>query len=206
MRTFEMYSELLGLPYDDGDRDCYGLCRRFYLKNYDIELPNYARSSSFFADGIAASLIADFFIASDFKVVDVPFNRLEVGDGLLLCVPVPGWPRGEANHVGVYVGNGLFAHHLINKQSCEDSLSDAWKRRILSVVRHPMVTEKNKEMTSGAKVDVLSLLPDHVKQKYGLVAPAVLEPVVRESGVDPDRQPDSGAAKRKSKPRSKSVG
>ena len=166
MRYFDRYKHLLNLPYDDGDADCYGLVRRFYADNYGIELPNYARSSSFFSDGI--DLVTPFIQEEDFKVVDCAPSRLEVGDGLLLCVPGRQWPEGMINHIAVFVGNGTFLHHLYLKPSCEDYMSPSWSRRIMGVLRHPEIAEKNAAFLSQDSVDLLTLLPDHVKRKHGI--------------------------------------
>lgn len=166
MRYYDRYKHLLGVPYDDGDRDCYGLCRRFYMDNYDIVLPNYARSSSFFAEGV--DLVSVFLCEEDFKVVDCATSSLEVGDGLLLCVPGRHWPEGHINHLGVYVGNGTFIHHLFNKPSSEDYIDVAWSRRIMGVVRHPEIAEKNAVSLAADSINILDVLPDHVKRKHGI--------------------------------------
>lgn len=168
MRYFDRYKHLLNLPYDDGDADCYGLGRRFYQDNYQIELPNYARSSSFFADGI--DLVTPFIQEQDFQVVDCAPSCLEVGDGLLMCVPGRQWPMGITNHIAVFVGNGTFIHHLYQKPSCEDYMDAAWSRRIMAVLRHPEIAEKNASFLARESVNIIDMLPDHVKRKYGIQA------------------------------------
>lgn len=181
MQYFDMYSDLIGLPYDDGDADCYGLCRRYYLKNYQIELPNYARSADFFGAGL--DLIEPFLQDSDFKVVDVSPSRLQIGDGLLLHVPNRSTPDGKVNHVGVFVGNGSFLHHLWQKPSCEDYITPQWSRRIMAVVRHPDIAQMTAALFRREPVDFISLLPDHVKHKHGLLAPPVLDSGQGEGGA-----------------------
>lgn len=198
MRYFDMYESLLGVPYDDGDHDCYGLCRRYYEKNYGMSLPNYARSADFFSAGI--DLVSQFLLEADFAVVDVPLSRMEPGDGLLLCVPVRGWPQSRVNHVGVFVGNGTFIHHLWGKESCEDYLDATWARRILSVVRHPDIAEKNAAMIQATAVDFLSMLPDHVKRKHGLSVETVLDATEGASGAATPGSKRRRAAKPKRNP------
>lgn len=167
MNYHEVFAHLLGTPYVDGTDDCYGLCRRYYADCYGIELPNYARSADFFADGI--DLIGPFLLEEGFAVVDVPLDKLQVGDGLLISVRRR-WmaEQGVVNHVGVYVGNHTFLHHMYERPSCEEALTTQWKQRITAVLRHPDVTDKNAVDLSRNPTDILSLLPDHVKQRYGI--------------------------------------
>lgn len=183
MSYFDKYSQFLGIPYDDGDADCYGLCRRYYAANYGIELPDYARSADFFAADI--DLITPFLLEEGFVVVDAPLDRLETGDGLLLCVRSRSWPAGKINHVAVYVGNQMILHHMYEKPSCEDAFTTSWKSRVMAVIRHPEISAKNAELASAASVDLISLLPDHVKQKYGLIAAPVLDSNSGEGGPSP---------------------
>lgn len=173
MSYYDTYRHLLGIPYDDGDRDCYGLCRRYYVDCYDVELPNYARSASFFGEGI--DLVTPFLAEEEFKVIDVSLDRLEPGDGLVIRVPRPGFPVGVANHVAVFVGNHTFLHHMLDKPSSEEYLTDAWRRRILFVVRNPAITAANAERVQKNRVNFLDLVPDHVKQRIGLPPPSSLE-------------------------------
>ena len=37
------YEHLIGIEYKHGSNDCYGLIRRFYKDNFDLNLRNYAR-------------------------------------------------------------------------------------------------------------------------------------------------------------------
>ena len=172
MNYYEKYQHLIGLPYDDGDADCYGLCRRFYADNYGIELPNYARSADFFDGGV--DLVTPFLSEEKFAIIDVSIDRLEVGDGLLLCVPIPGRPKQKINHVGVFVGNRTFLHHMYLKPSCEDAMTPRWFNRVMAVIRHPEIAEANAKAAAVQAVNVLDLIPDHVKQRYGIPATPVL--------------------------------
>lgn len=191
---YSRYGHLLGATYDDGNRDCYGLCRRFYAENYDIELPDYARSADFVYDGF--NQVEQYLVEIDFKVVDVAPSRLEFGDALFFNVP-NAQRYTQVNHLGVYVGNGLFIHHLFDKTAQEDPLTDAWKRRILAVARNDLVTAENRKWHAANAVDLLSLLPEHVKRQFGLGATTVLEPAVRESRGGIARPYDCGTEERK---------
>jgi cell wall-associated NlpC family hydrolase len=184
MSNYDRYKHLINLAYDDGDKDCYGLCRQFYLDNYDIELPNYARSSSFFSEGI--DLIAPFLRDSDFKVVDVAPSLLEVGDGLMFTVRRP-WMRGEQmiNHVAVFVGNGTFLHHLYDKPSCEDYIAGPWSRRLMAVVRHPDVAALNAAYVGRNAVQLFDILPNYAKRRLSQKAPGILDSSTGEGRTDP---------------------
>ena len=174
MRYYDTYSHLLGLPYDEGDADCYGLGRRFYLSLYQIEIPNYARSSAFF--GSHVDLFKSFLQETDFESVDCSLDKLQFGDGLLLAVPHRTTPIGMVNHLAVFVGNGTFLHHPFGRPSCEDYMTPQWKRRVVNVVRSYEVTRANDELFRQSSVDILSLVPDHVKRKLSVAATPVVEP------------------------------
>jgi cell wall-associated NlpC family hydrolase len=168
--NYDRYSHLLGVAYDEGDHDCYGLALRFYRDVYGLDIPDYARSMEFFQKKV--NLIAAFLADSGFTVQDIPLDRLEPGDGLLLSVPAS-WMGGmpEVNHVGVYVGNGMFLHHLYQRPSAEDAFDIRWMRRVRAVVRHPEIARGNNEILMKGSIDFLSLLPEHVRQRHTPTAP-----------------------------------
>lgn len=148
-----------GTPYKLGRDDCYGLVRRWYRDKYGLNLTNYARPFAFEEDGL--NLLTDYFNKEGFVIVSVPFNRLEIGDGILMRLANR---TGHVNHVGVYVGNQYMLHHLFNQKSVADPLNSRWTSRVVDVVRHPDVTAKNMELMET--IDILHLLPPHLKAKY----------------------------------------
>lgn len=139
MALYDAYKHLVGLPYEEGNQDCYGLFRRYYKDNYGLELENYARPGDFAHAGL--DLIMDYFKDEGFKLVEASLHRLELGDAVLCRIN--GAPL--CNHVGVYVGNQMVLHHLYASLSKDEPYTDRWKSRTLSVVRHPEVTKKNLE-------------------------------------------------------------
>ena len=151
------YENLIGLPYVDGDQDCYGLLRQYYAQVYGLRLRNYARPIEF-ADYL--NLIADNFTREGFQICETSLDQLEVGDGLLFCLN----RHKYVNHVGAFVGNGWMLHHLYNQPSQKDALTTSWRRRVVSVVRHPDISEQNKLLPT--QVNFLDLLPPHVKARY----------------------------------------
>jgi cell wall-associated NlpC family hydrolase len=160
MSLYEKYTVgYEGVPYKVGRDDCYGLARRWLKDKYGVTLTNYARPFGFEEEGL--NLLTDFFQKEGFVIVSVPFNRLEIGDGLIMRLANR---SGNPNHVGVYVGNGYMLHHLYNQKSVADPLTTRWTSRVVDIYRHPDVTAKNQEL--NAKVDILNFLPPHLKAKY----------------------------------------
>lgn len=155
-RLADLAPQFVGLPYRDGLQDCYGLVRQAYLKAYGIQLRNYARPIGFDHDGM--DLIRDNFAREGFVAVDTPLTLLEPGDGLLFRVA-----SQLVNHVGVVTCGTMFLHHLYQRASSHDRLDPRWQNRLVTVVRHPDITELNKEL--GEKVDILDLLPPHLRQR-----------------------------------------
>ncbi len=131
------YLGLEGLPYVEGRDDCYGLLRKYYWKNYQIRLENYARPFGFSFQGM--DLINKNLEQEGFEYIDLSLNHLEIGDGLVMSIG----RTPLANHVAVYVGNRMILHHLQGQKSIAENLSDRWKARVLNTVRHPKVTEQN---------------------------------------------------------------
>jgi cell wall-associated NlpC family hydrolase len=101
----------------------------------------------------------------------VPFNRLEIGDLLMMRLANR---SGHANHIGVYVGNGYMLHHLFNQKSVADPLTDRWTGRVLDVIRHPDITAKNLELVE--KVDIMNFLPPHLRARYERITAGSVEP------------------------------
>lgn len=146
-------------PYVVGKDDCYGLVRRWMKDKYDLSLTNYARPFGF--DDLGLNLLTDYFSREGFQIVSVPFNKLEIGDLLLMRLANR---SGFPNHIGIYVGNGYLLHHVFGYQSKADPLSKQWTSRVIDVIRHPAVTEKNHELIE--KVDLINFLPPHLRDKY----------------------------------------
>jgi cell wall-associated NlpC family hydrolase len=156
------------IPYVVGKDDCYGLVRRWLKDKFELNLTNYARPFGFDDQGL--NLLTDFFSREGFQIVSVPTNKLEIGDLLLMRLANR---SGYANHIGIYVGNGYLLHHLFAAKSKADPLSKQWTSRIIDVIRHPDVTEKNKELIE--KVDLMNFLPPHLKARYERLAAGTLE-------------------------------
>ena len=152
-------SDLEGIPYLTGKDDCYGLMRKYFLKEYGLKLSNYARPFDFGRQGI--DLISENISREGFENVDVPLPMLEVGDGITFAIT----GSRIANHIAVYVGNNFVLHHLYKAKSCKENFSNMWKSHVLNVVRHPEVARQN-SLRVTPTLDILSLLPPHVRAQF----------------------------------------
>ena len=148
--------DYLGRRYLDGRHDCYGLVRDFYRREYGLTLRNYARPVGFDHSGLL--LLTDNFRREGFEIVNTPIALLEPGDGLLMMLA-----SRQVNHVGVYIGERRFLHHLYQRPSSAEMLDPRWQQRLSLIVRHPDVTEQNRR--NQPKQVFLDLLPPHLRNK-----------------------------------------
>lgn len=148
--------DYLGRRYLDGRHDCYGLVRDFYRREYGLTLRNYARPVGFDHSGLL--LLTDNFRREGFEIVNTPISLLEPGDGLLMMLA-----SRQVNHVGVYIGEKKFLHHLYQRPSSAEMLDPRWQQRLSLIVRHPDVTEQNRR--NQPKQVFLDLLPPHLRNK-----------------------------------------
>ena len=148
--------DYLGRRYLDGRHDCYGLVRDFYRREYGLTLRNYARPVGFDHSGLL--LLTDNFRREGFEIVNTPIALLEPGDGLLMMLA-----SRQVNHVGVYIGEKKFLHHLYQRPSSVETLDPRWQQRLSLIVRHPDVTEQNRR--NQPKQVFLDLLPPHLRNK-----------------------------------------
>lgn len=104
--------------------DCFELVRDYYRREYSHEIGQYCRQWDWFE---TENLFDDYFTAEGF--VEVSIDQIEPGDVVFFGI------RSEkTNHIGVYVGNDRFLHHLTNRFSEYDTLA-RWRRHVLRVVR-----------------------------------------------------------------------
>lgn len=129
------FAKYLGFPYREGKHDCYSVLRNILRDRWAIRLPNFARPTEFWSDPNLDlySMYAEFGFR---QVFDQPF---EVGDVLLM-------PLGTAmnSHAVMVLEDNKILHHLPGQLSSLDPLMPKWGRRGNIVLRHPDVSEKNK--------------------------------------------------------------
>ncbi len=153
----DSYKHLLGLPYKSGSQDCYGLALRYYSEVYNLKLSDFARPDGWWNDP-SMDLINECLQSDGWKNVGMNTKALKLGDGLVFSLI-----NGRANHCGIYVGNGMFIHHVYGRFSAEEALMDKWTSRLLMIVRHPDISKSNHQ--NQPKTDALSILPEHIRAK-----------------------------------------
>lgn len=123
---YTKYSKFLNLDYNQGFQDCFGLINDFYKDIYGIEFQDYARPVDFYLPEL--NLIPKF--AQDMGLQERALSRQLLREGDILVFKCAG---NYPNHVGIYVGNNLFIHHMENNKSKEDNLDHRWFRRLVTV-------------------------------------------------------------------------
>ena len=96
-------------PWAHGTLDCYGLVRDYYWEILQVDLPDFERKDNWWFEG--GNLYLDNLSKAGFSRVP----ELKTHDAILMQIlgsPVP-------NHVGVYLGDGVMLHHLLEKVSCK---------------------------------------------------------------------------------------
>lgn len=156
--SYESYKHLLGRPYISGKDDCYGLAINYYFDVYGVKIVNAARPEGWW-NHPEINLLDDFMEVDKWERLGTNTRALKPGDGLVFSLIT-----GKANHVGVYVGNGMFIHHVWNRYSCEEALLDKWTARLLMIIRHEEVAQIGMDMTP--KTQMIDLLPERLRAKY----------------------------------------
>lgn len=124
--NYSKYSHLLDKNYSQGNTDCFSILMEFYNDIFGIEIPNYARPDGYFLPHI--DLIPK--IAADLGLKTRALSRIDLRDGDILTFRVA---SEYTNHVGIYVGNNSFIHHITATKSREDNLDQRWFRRLTGV-------------------------------------------------------------------------
>lgn len=153
MSPYDDYRKYLGRPYILGLDDCYGLLVDYYREQFDLRLTNFARPEDMWVELIGKHLEDDGWVKKN-----INWRQLQPGDAMTFMVA-----SHEVNHVGVYLGNGIFMHHLYNRLSSEDSLYPKWSERLEGVYRHPKVDEAVKSKIT--KISLADLAPPTIKRK-----------------------------------------
>jgi proteasome lid subunit RPN8/RPN11 len=116
---------LVGRKFVHGILDCYALIRDWYEREMGITLKEYNRSDDWWQRG--ENLYISQYEDAGFEVANEP---LEIGDVIIMQIRAP-----EPNHAGVYIGEGLFLHHLYGRLSSRDVYGGYWKEKTRLIVR-----------------------------------------------------------------------
>jgi proteasome lid subunit RPN8/RPN11 len=122
---------LYGREFLHGVLDCYALIRDWYLAERGIVLPDFERKDGWWDDGHSNLYIAHY---QDAGFRDVGRDvTLETGDVLLMQIRSK---NAVPNHAGVYLGDGMFAHHVYGRLSCKAVWGSMWRDSCTTVLRY----------------------------------------------------------------------
>lgn len=124
--------DLENRPFRHGVTDCFSLIRDYHKSKTGINIPEFPRSWEWWQNGKNLYL-EEFGTVGFVKVAD---EDIAAGDMIMFNI------GGKVCHAGVYIGNGLMAHHLGASKGYDptrkpmiDSI-DRWQKRIVGVYRH----------------------------------------------------------------------
>lgn len=130
------YDHLIGLQFGGiGTRDCFSLVKDFFKKNFNIDIPDFARPHDWRAN--ENDLIRKCFPHSGFdSITNWKPTDLRPGDILAIMI-------GEANpnHLAIVVDDAKILHHLMGRMSTLEPLRDFWLNQTSFVLRHPDVPD-----------------------------------------------------------------
>lgn len=120
---------LVGRPFHHGVLDCYALCRDWYKREWELELPDFERRDQWWNDG-HSDLYTQHFAECGFVPVAAPEQP---GDAILMQVQSR---NGVPNHAAIYLGNGQILHHLYGRLSSRDVYGGMWRDYTRLTLRH----------------------------------------------------------------------
>jgi len=118
--------DLIGRTYVHNVYDCFTLARDFYWKEKGIDLGTHPRPADW--ESWDAGYIENNYKDLGFSDVSAG-TTLKRGDILLFNIA-----SRSINHIGVFIKEDIFIHHLYNRKSCEDSVNK-WNRQLVKVLR-----------------------------------------------------------------------
>jgi proteasome lid subunit RPN8/RPN11 len=122
---------LLGREFSHGVLDCFTLIRDFYRLERGVTLPDFARTDKWWEDG-ASNLYIDNYEKAGFTNLG-PDAEPGIGDVLLMQIRSK---NGVPNHAGVYLGGGVFIHHMHGQLSRRTVWGGMWAQCLRGVLRY----------------------------------------------------------------------
>lgn len=121
----------VGRPYIFGSFDCWTICRDFYKREFQIELPDYPRIQNFW-ESDKTSFFDNHFHEAD--LIDVSDRELVYGDIIYFQTDL----TGNTNHAAIYVGDEKILHHREGCLSRHDRFIQGgyWKKHATKQLRH----------------------------------------------------------------------
>lgn len=132
-----------------GKQDCFSLARDLYKLNFGIEVRDYARPTNWSAD-IMNLILAGYKHEGFEQITNWKVGDLRPGDVMCLCVG-----ESNPNHLGVYVGDNQFIHHLSGNLSTVAPLEGRWLHYTAFLLRHPGVPDLRPQLPSATIQDLL---------------------------------------------------
>ena len=126
-------NQYIGIPFIDGGRnsegcDCWGLVKLIYENELGIELPDFNISA---LDTPAVIEAMDSGKRKQWRDTSLEPEKYDV-----VALHIGQKHFNMVNHVGIYMGNGMFIHTLQRTASMMNRMGDAqWKSRVLGVYR-----------------------------------------------------------------------
>ncbi|MGO7308769.1 NlpC/P60 family protein [Rhizobium ruizarguesonis] len=148
------YDHLLHKKFKYGKQDCFTLLRNFYIDNFGITLPNYARPKEFWLNGL--NLYTDLYRKNGFVTLDCHPSEYQTGDVFLMMIN-----SAVANHVGVLVDSNKILHHLWNRLSIVEPYSGLTRNTTVAVMRHKDV----QLAPDHQSVELLDVVSPRVRRK-----------------------------------------
>lgn len=114
-------------PYVYGIHDCYSIGRDWYMWEWGLDLPNFAREPEWWNKG--QNLFLENFEACGFvQLID---QDAQVGDAFLIQVR-----SNVPNHMAIYLGEGMILHHCQGRLSTKDPWGGYWAKHCTHHLRH----------------------------------------------------------------------
>lgn len=119
----------VGRPYVYGTFDCWSLVVDYLKRELGISISNsYPRLENFWLKD-ETNFFDTHFANEGLIEVD---GELQKGDVLMFQTDV----SGHANHVGVFIGNNQFLHHVQGRLSTIDTYGGYWEKHTIRHLRH----------------------------------------------------------------------
>lgn len=134
---FDFGRHVLDLPllerdFRHGVEDCYTIIRKWWWQNKAVLLPEYPRDDGWWGNTLTGEAATGDLYRDGFKGAGFerfwPDNPGQLRPGDVFLTQLGTGSKGVYNHGGVFIGNGLIAHHPPNKLSCTASVGPRFRR------------------------------------------------------------------------------
>jgi proteasome lid subunit RPN8/RPN11 len=115
---------VLGKNYVSNVDDCFTLARDFYYTNFNVDVGVHPRPADW------EEWNQHYILQNYAKLGFTEVKKAEFGDILLFTIA-----SRTVNHIGIFLQEDTFIHHLHGRKSCEDSVSK-WNRQLTKIIRY----------------------------------------------------------------------